>query len=73
MGLQPKGAHVHGFGVVGGRGIRLPRFFPAVLADWPGLPRGKISLSTVMDETLIDSVVQRCAAAMEDVAEEVSV
>lgn len=36
-------------------------------------PRGKISLSTVMDETLIDSVVQRCAAAMEDVAEEVSV
>ena len=34
-------------------------------------PRGKISLSTVMDEELIDAVVQRCGAAMQDVADEV--
>ncbi|MYJ73806.1 MAG: aminotransferase class III-fold pyridoxal phosphate-dependent enzyme [Gammaproteobacteria bacterium] len=33
-------------------------------------PRGLISLSTVMDEALVDSVVQRAASAMEDVAEE---
>ena len=34
-------------------------------------PRGFIFLSTVMDEALIDTLVQRAAAAMEDVAEEV--
>ena len=35
-------------------------------------PRGLICLSTVMDEALIDTVVQRAAAAMEDVAEELA-
>ncbi|MXY55490.1 MAG: aminotransferase class III-fold pyridoxal phosphate-dependent enzyme [Gammaproteobacteria bacterium] len=33
-------------------------------------PRGLISLSTVMDEGLVDNVVRRAAAAMEDVVEE---
>ena len=35
-------------------------------------PRGLICLSTVMDEALIDTVAQRAAAAMEDVAEEMA-
>ncbi len=35
-------------------------------------PRGLICLSTVMDEALIDTVAQRAALAMEDVAEEMA-
>lgn len=33
-------------------------------------PRGMIALSTVMDEALVDEVVHRAAAAMQDVAED---
>lgn len=46
-------------------------FFLAALNHGLALaPRGLICLSTVMDEALIDTVVQRAASAMEDVVEE---
>ena len=44
-------------------------FLAALNRGLMAAPRGLMCLSTVMDEALIDSVAQRAAAAMEDVAE----
>ena len=35
-------------------------------------PRGAMILSTIMDETLIDEIAERAAAAMADLAKEIA-
>ena len=61
--------HVPGQGREDAQAMHL--FYLAALNHGLSLaPRGLICLSTVMDEALIDTVVQRAASAMEDVVDE---